>query len=281
MPYRQLADAGAQSTCASPITNSQTTVTLVSASGFPALLAGGQLSVIILDSGNLAFSAVNPLATNYEYQPINNITGNVLTFGPGGGGASRAAYAGTTPKAYSAGATIAVISLAEDYQASAPWKFAEQTPSSGSSFSQNVPSGFNAIDIIYSFSCSVANTSLLLQLNGDGGSHYYWAHNNAGSDGSRAGNGANAATTAEVGFVGSGGNLDTAGSIRLKDVQQTARHIRWMYEAAYDNSSAPNFNSLTGHGLWQATSLAALTSITLSLSGGAFTSSRFEFIGIP
>lgn len=129
MPIRQLGDAGAQSTVTAAITAVQTSVTLVSGTGFPAILSGGQESVIILDSGNPAYSATSPLATPYEYQPVNTVVGNVLTFGLGGGGASRAAYSNTTNHAYFAGATVALASLAEDYIASVPWKFDEQSPS--------------------------------------------------------------------------------------------------------------------------------------------------------
>src|SRR5262249_11973391 len=103
MPIRQLADAGAQSTVSAAITSSQTSVTLQSAAGFPAILSGGQLSVTILDTGNPGFLAASPLATPFEYQQVNAIAGNVLTFGPGGGAASRVAYGGTTPKAFFAG----------------------------------------------------------------------------------------------------------------------------------------------------------------------------------
>src|SRR5215471_7985885 len=109
MAPRVFANAGAQSTCSSTINNTQTTVTLVSASGFGSIPSGNVLDLIILDSGNVAFNPANPLATNYEYQPGTGIAGNVITFG----GGVRAAYAGTTPKSYSAGATIAAVVLAE------------------------------------------------------------------------------------------------------------------------------------------------------------------------
>jgi len=98
------------------ITAVQTSVVLQSTGGFPVPSGVQQLSVIILDTGNPAYSAASPLATPYEYQQVNgNNTGtNTLTFGVGGGAASRTSYAGTTPKAFFAGATIAVVLLAED-----------------------------------------------------------------------------------------------------------------------------------------------------------------------
>lgn len=106
MTVRLFADAVASGVSASPITNAQTTVTLPSTAAFPVPSAGQQFSVIITDT------PANPLAGNYEYQPVttNNTGTNVLTFG----GGVRAAYAGTTPKSYGAGATVALVLLAED-----------------------------------------------------------------------------------------------------------------------------------------------------------------------
>src|SRR5579859_8693 len=133
MPYRQLADAPAQSNTSggAAITSTQTSVTLQSASGFPPIVGGGQLSVVILDGGNPAWNPAQPLATPFEYQQVNAISGNTLTFGPGGGAAQRVAYAGTTPKSFFSGSgalspIIAVGLLAEDIVSSAPWKFDEQ-----------------------------------------------------------------------------------------------------------------------------------------------------------
>lgn len=103
MAPRVFNNAGAQSTCASPITAAQTTITLVSASGFAAIPAGSITEITILDSGNPSFNPANPLATPYEYQPITAISGNVLTINS----STRAAYAGTTPHAFFTGATIA------------------------------------------------------------------------------------------------------------------------------------------------------------------------------
>lgn len=109
MSARVFGNAGAQSTVASTITAVQTSVTLASAGGFPAIPTGNVLDVIIMDSGAVGFNANNPLNSNYEYQPGSSLVGNVLTFG----GGVRAAYAGTTPKAYSANATVAAVILGE------------------------------------------------------------------------------------------------------------------------------------------------------------------------
>src|SRR5258706_15219485 len=107
MPIRQLADAGAQSTVASAITAAQTSATVASASGFPAILAGGgELSVVILDPGNPAWNKDPPLSTPYEYQQVNPIRPDILTFRPGCGGPPRSPLAVPTPKAFCARATI-------------------------------------------------------------------------------------------------------------------------------------------------------------------------------
>jgi hypothetical protein len=230
-------------------------------------------SAIILDSGNGAFSANNPLATNYEYILItaNNTGTNTVTF--------TRTYAGTTPKSYSAGATIAALLLAEDL-GFIPQRFATQTPSSGTTVTQTIPSIFRHVDIIYDVALFSASSSIVMQLNGDTGAHYYWAHNDAASNGTRAGNGGEAVTSAEVGFVGTGGSQTYSGIIRLRDIQQTTRSIRWNFEGAYDANATPSFHDLRGSGLWFPVAFAAVTSIVLTM-GSAITSSNFDYIGYP
>lgn len=275
---RTFVDAGAQSISAGAITSAQTTLTLTSTANFAGPTTILPISIVILDSGNPAYSASNPLATPFEYQLItNNNTGtNVLTINSG----VRSSYAGTTPKAFFAGATVAVVLLAEDLNL-LPQRFATQTPSSGVSISQTIPSLFRHVDVIYDIAVNTTNTSVFMQLNTDAGAHYYWSHNDAASNGTRTGNGGDAVTAGEVGFIGTGGNLDTSGRVRINDIQQTVRHVRWTFEGAYDNNAVPIFHSLTGSGLWQPTALAAVTSIALFISGGAITSSTIDFVGYP
>jgi hypothetical protein len=184
MPLHLFADAGAQSTVTGAITAAQTTITLVSASGFPGIATSGQFSVVILDSGNPGYSASSPLATPYEYQPVNNVTGNVLTFGVGGGGASRAAYAGTTPRAYFAGSTVAAVMLAEDLMSSFAWKFDEQilvgtaatirVPAAGSIPASYLGIAFRHIQIRWKIptTTNTTATAVSAQFNGDGGTNY-------------------------------------------------------------------------------------------------------------
>src|SRR5262249_9193087 len=73
-------------------------------------------SIVILDAGNPAFDKNNPFATPFEYQSItsNSVGTNTLTINNG----VRAAYAGTTPKAFFPNATVAVVLLAEDITSS-------------------------------------------------------------------------------------------------------------------------------------------------------------------
>lgn len=186
MPYRQLADAGANSTIPGILGAANTTVTLQSASGFPGVVQGGQLSVTILDTGNPAYNAAAPLATPYEYQQVNGISGNVLTFGPGGGAAARNSYAGTTPKTFFAGATIAQTILAEDVVASAPWKFDEQLlaapaspiriPVSGSFPASYLGVSFRHIRIQGQARGDTAGNpvDVAVTVNGDTGTNYAW-----------------------------------------------------------------------------------------------------------
>lgn len=122
MTLRLLADAAAQTTVSGAITAGATSIVGLSTANFPAPAAGQQSSLIILDSGNPAFSSNSPLTTPYEYAiyTTNTVGTNTLS------GITRG-QAGTTAKAFFAGATIAVPWLAEDVYASVPWKFDDQT----------------------------------------------------------------------------------------------------------------------------------------------------------
>ena len=275
---RTFLNASAQSTVSGAITNSQTTLVLVSSANFGAPTTILPLSITILDTGNPAFSASNPLATPFERQLItNNNTGtNTLTIN----GGVRGSYAGTTPQSFFAGATVAVTLLAEDLNL-LPQRFATQTPSSGSSFTQTIPGIFRHIEIDFSVAISTTNITLAMQLNGDTGAHYYWASGGDGSDTTRAGNGGAAVTSALVGFIGTSTAQSYSGRIRLNDIQQATRIIGWNFEGAYGNIGAPNLVALKGGGWWVPSSLAAVTSVTLLLSSGTFTSSNFDFEGKP
>lgn len=276
---RTFLDAPAQSTCDSPITAAQTTVQLASTSAFGAPSSILPVDLVILDSGNPAFDKNNPYATNFEYQPgTNNNTGtNTLTFN----GGVRTGYAGTTPKSYFAGATVAAALLAEGLYL-LPQRFATQAPSSGTTFSQPIPSLFRHLEIVWDMKVTATNTSLFIQINGDVLNDYYWTQNDAGSNGSRTGNGGEAVSSALVGFVGLGGSLTASGRIKLNDIQQVARNIRGNWEASYDSNATPAFHDLHGSLGWFPSPLAAITSVNFFLSGGGnFSSSNFDFIGQP
>jgi hypothetical protein len=144
---RTFLDAPAQSTSPGAITAVQTTLTLASTANFGAPTVALPTSVVILDSGNPAFSAATPFATPFEYQLItnNNQGTNVLTINNG----VRGNYAGTTPKAFFAGATVAAVLLAEDMQGAAA-SLAAMTGTTGGSllvFASDATSGnYTALD---------------------------------------------------------------------------------------------------------------------------------------
>ena len=99
------ADAAAQSTCASTINTTQTTITLASSAAFPVPGASQQFAAIIIDTGNPSYSSSNPLATPYEYVYCTGNSANTLTVTRG--------QAGTSAQSFYAAATIAAIPLAE------------------------------------------------------------------------------------------------------------------------------------------------------------------------
>src|SRR5215472_2739876 len=142
MPIRLLADAGAQTTVSGAITAGATSVVGQSTANFPQPqnVGAGQASLTILDTGNPAFNASTPLATPFEYAYYtNNNTGtNTLS------GLTRG-VAGTTAKAFFAGATIAVGLLAEDIVASSPWKFGEATIATNTATWSNIPASYLGI----------------------------------------------------------------------------------------------------------------------------------------
>lgn len=276
---RTFIDAGAQSTSPSAITNSQTTLTLQSTANFGGPSTILPTSIVILDSGNPAWNASSPLATPYEYQLIsaNNTGTNTLTINSG----TRSSYAGTTPKSFFAGATVAAVLLAEDLNL-VPQRFATQNPSSGTTVTQTIPSLFRHIDIIYDLAVTGSNTDVFLQFNLDSGNHYYWASDGAGSDLTRTGaNGGVAVNSGLVGFVGTSTALTWDSRLRINDIQQSTRRIGWTWEGTFGNVGAPNLVSLRGGGEWFPSVFAPVSSVTIFIGGGTITSSNFDFIGYP
>lgn len=293
MPIRQLADAGAQSTVSGAITAVQTSVTLLSASGFPGILSGGQLSVTILDSGNPAFNAAAPLATPFEYQPVNTIAGNVLTFGPGGGAASRAAYAGTTPRAYFAGATVAAGMLAEDIIASAPWKFDDQSPTASSvtiPASGTIPASYLGINwrdlLIVGIARSNAAqqaTTMFYTFNGDSGPNYTWQKgifNNGTVTHVTSGVATTSIDNLRIPAANALANYAGYFRILICDFAQTTfyKHTE-AFSQSYETATAAGEFEIVGSGNWQNT--AAITSVLLSLTGSLVAGSRIRSYLIP
>jgi hypothetical protein len=285
-----LADAGAQSTVAAPITNAQTSVTLGSATGFPAIASGGQVSVVILPPG---YDPLNPLALGYEYQQVNGISGNVLTFGPGGGGASRAAFAGTTPRSFLAGATVAAALLAEDIAASSPWKYDDQSaagvgqvniPASGTIPPSILGIPFRHIEITWVLrSALVAVTDTLnLRINSDIAQNYFYTRSVLGSSYSTTG-----VQNPNPGFVqvasipgaSSAANAYGSGTIKipmafLTGIQRTVecRNVR----QDTGNAPTPEFAS----GVWVNTA-NAVTSVSLLTNGALFAGGTITTYLVP
>ena len=164
--------ASGQSTCASPINNSQTTVVLQSTSGFPSPLSFQQFSAIILDMGNPAWNKDFPLATPYEYVfCTNNNTGtNTLTITRG--------QEGTTAKSFFAGATVAGVILPSDFTASFPQKLGENTLTGLSTTlgTFTVPGGWRSLIIKGTAQGNGAQVNIGVQFNGDVGNNYSYLH---------------------------------------------------------------------------------------------------------
>lgn len=121
MPQRLFMTATGQSTCASSINNSQTTIVLLSTAGFPAPAAFQQFTAVILDTGNPAFNAASPLSTPFEYVFVtNNNTGsNTLTITRG--------QEGSSAHAFFAGATVAGTPVPSDLVQSFAQKLGDNT----------------------------------------------------------------------------------------------------------------------------------------------------------
>lgn len=292
MPFRQPADAGAQNFTSggAAITAAQTSVTLQSASGFPAILANGQLSVTILDGGNPIWDPTNPLATPFEYQQVNGISGNVLTFGPGGGSAQRVAYAGTTPKSFFSGSVgppvkcpiIAVGLLAEDLVASFTTKFDEQTPTSGSSItipaSGTIPSSYlgvpyRHIEIEWTARTNSTNGGdvIGLQLNLDSGANYDWNGFGMAASALTPIGVTTGATNIRVGVAAGGATaagIAGKGKIEIIDAFETS--FRKFVKADCVRNDASAFGNDQTYGDWHPATPVAITSITLLLAAGAF-----------
>lgn len=288
MPIRQLADAPAQSNTASgaAITAAATSATLQSASGFPAILAGGQLSVTILDGGNPAWNPAAPLATPFEYQQVNGIAGNVLTFGPGGGGAQRLAYAGTTPKSFFGGSVgppplcpiIAVGLLAEDLIASTEWKFDEQSPSGTGTVtipaSGSIPASYLGInwrhleiEILGRSSVAAINDIVNIRFNGDTGNNYFWSNLVA----TTATPAATVPTQATAGIAGvitaASASATVPGMVRIwvPEFASTTFAKVWLASMGYQ-SGGTGMELGQFQGNWNQTT--ALVSVTLFLTSG-------------
>jgi hypothetical protein len=175
---RLFVSAAGTSTVPLSMTAVQTTAVLVSTSGFPVPLSFQQFSVVILDSGNPAWDANNPLVTPYEYCFVtgNNTGTNTLTFIRG--------QESTTGKAFFAGATIAATPLPTDFSASFMNKIGESLlVAPGLSFGTfTIPSGFRSLFITGCAQSLTSTADIGYRFNADSGNNYALLQNyNSGS----------------------------------------------------------------------------------------------------
>lgn len=281
-PLRQLANAGAQSTVSGAITSSQTSVTVASGSGFPAIIAGGQFSVVILDSGNPAWNKDSPLSTPFEYQQVNGVAGNVLTFGPGGGSAARSSFASTTPKAFQPGATVAAVSLAEDYAASVPWKLFEQYVSAGTVASFNpvsLPTTYRDLDIWWgAITDQGGGQALNMQANGDTGTNYSWSTVLALIGGTQV---QSAGTNSTSGRIGTAGTVYAAGRLSIHNyaIAQVATYRQWTGHVWQDSDATGAVGNVGGE--WKNTASAITSLLVFPGVGLLKAGSWLRIFGVP
>lgn len=170
-------DAAAQSTVALAMTSGQTTAVLASSAAFGNPTGGQQTPLIILDAGNGSWNPLNPLATPYEYvYETGNVPGtNTITF--------VRAQGNTTAKAFSAGAIVAAVPLAEMFAddgtgafarvdrlvyqpnlAQVPIKIAEVLSPAGTWTINPLPTGFRHLVVEWYARGDTAATSVSLSM---------------------------------------------------------------------------------------------------------------------
>lgn len=275
---RTFLGAPAENTSSGAITNSQTTVTLGSTAAFGAPNVLLPTSVVILDSGAPGFDKNNPYATNYEYQLVtgNNMGTNTLTFNNG----VRGNYAGTTPKAFSAGATVAATTLPEDYTAAFSQQIAVLTPSgNASSGSITIPSWCNHLTLRGQGRSDAAAAFADVQVffNGDNTlANYAYVQlvgNNAAASSANAGSIAWIARIPAATAIANDGGTFT---IEIFNPQGTTfYHEAHGINASYEGAGGSSWYNIFRTVHWSST--AALTSVALVLASGLWvTGSRIE-----
>ena len=278
MTLRLLANAGAQTTVALPITAGATSLVGQSTAAFPSPATGQQSNLIILDTGNPAYNAATPLATPYEYcyYTANNTGTNTISSITRG-------VAGTTAKAFFAGATIAVGWLAEDILSSAPWKFDEQSPSGVSTITipaaGSIPASYLGVNFrhitiewLIRSSAAAFNADLYFQLNGDTATSYV-GHTLSGSNSAAVYTNppSGGVATGIVGLAPAGSmaaGLFGHGSIKFTDFAQSVGFHIGRGESHYMQAGTTTSAIYLRSASWN--QLVPITSILLGLSGGTF-----------
>ena len=281
MPFRLIADANAQTTVPGALTAGASSVVVAASANFssPQSFGNGQGTLTILDGGNAGWNPNLPFATPFEYATYtNNNTGtNTLS------GLTRG-VAGTTGHSFFAGAIVAQGMLAEDFVASTPWKFDEQTPSGVASItipaSGAIPASylgvpFRHILIKWSARTTSANggDSLLMTINGDAGAHYaYQLRDSVGA--SVTTSLATGQTSTLAGTIAGGttaANFTNTGSIEFESFYATTTNKKGWFRCCRNDGLAAGIREA----FWEWQQLAAITSITLSAASGSFANALF------
>ena len=160
-------------------------------------------------------------------------------------------------------------------------KLGEQTGTGASgvlTFS-SIPAGFrNLLITFYGLTSVAAAQSITMQLNGDTAAHY--VGNNTDFSNATAFGEFLATTSATVGSVGGTTSSNPgSGYIRIFGYNQSAQRITWIHQAMrVDSSGAGGTHAQIGGGVWQPTSLAALTSLTLTLASGNWNTASYAVL---
>lgn len=278
MPIRLLANAGAQTTIALPLTSGATSFVGGITSGFPVPQSFGSAAarLTILDAGNAGWNPNTPLDTPFEYASYgnNNIGTNTLS------GLTRG-EASTTAKNFSAGAIVAVGWLAEDLIASVPWKLEEQVvtavsavtiPASGTIPASYLGVNWRHLEIRYRLRTSAApngTASLYMQFNGDGTGNYAWAQLYNIPPSTPAYVELFAQTWIGVGILPQGGataGMFGEGEIKITDYAGSQiKKARGWTDGSF-GLGTPGLSFALRHGFWNGT--GALTTIRLFPSDG-------------
>lgn len=276
MPLRLIADAGAQTTIPLALTSGATSFVGASTANFtqPQNFGNGVGRLTLLDAGNPAWNPAAPLVTPFEYcDYTNNNTGTNTISGLTRG------VAGTTAHNFFAGAIVAQGLLVEDILASSTWKFDEQNPTSGTSITIPSSGSFPAsylgiawrhIDIEYTINGGASGGVLQMQYNADVAAHYEFNQVLLSGGAWTFGGIQTGQTSMRVGVANTTGTIANKGYIEIPDYVEAVWRKLLTYRCIRNDAGAEGLE--IGMGVWTLSPAAAITTITLFLSAGAYAS---------